>query len=85
LCDIKAFVNYTRLNDVKRPFKALVAICRAKNGELLTNKDQVVSRWKEHFEQPFEQHLNEEEKRDKPPEMMELKSIFQAVKKLKSR
>ena len=30
-------------------------MCRATNGELLTNKDQVLSRWKEYFEQ----HLNE--------------------------
>ena len=40
---------YKRLNDVRRPFEAQVAMCRAKNGELLTNKDQVLSRWKEHF------------------------------------
>jgi hypothetical protein len=26
-------------------------MCQAKNGELLTKKDQVLSRWKEHFEQ----------------------------------
>jgi hypothetical protein len=42
---------YKRLNDVRRPFEALVAMCRAKNSELLTKKDQVLSRWKEHFEQ----------------------------------
>jgi hypothetical protein len=30
-------------------------MCRAKNGELLTNKNQVLARWKEHFEE----HLNE--------------------------
>jgi DNA primase large subunit len=39
-----------------------VAICRAKNGELLTKKAQVLSRWKENFEQ----HLNEGEERDQP-------------------
>jgi hypothetical protein len=67
LIDIERHTNiqdahkfYKRLNDVKRPFKAKVAMCRAKNGELLTNKDQVLSRWKERFEQ----HLNKEEKRD---------------------
>jgi hypothetical protein len=27
-------------------------MCRAKNGELLTNKTQVLARWKEHFEEP---------------------------------
>jgi hypothetical protein len=46
---------YKRLNDVRRPFAQHVAMCRAKNGELLTNKNQVLARWKEHFEE----HLNE--------------------------
>jgi hypothetical protein len=46
---------YKRLNDVRRPFEPQVAMCRAKNGELLTNKNQVLARWKEHFEE----HLNE--------------------------
>jgi hypothetical protein len=46
---------YKRLDDVRQPFEAQVVMCRAKNGELLTKKDQVLSRWKEHFEQ----HLND--------------------------
>jgi hypothetical protein len=55
--------------------------CRAK-----TNKDQVLSRWKEHFEQ----HLNEREERDQPPDqvdlrIMELKTICQVVKESKAR
>jgi hypothetical protein len=33
---------YKHLNDVKRPFELKVAMCRAKNGELLTNKNQVL-------------------------------------------
>jgi hypothetical protein len=41
---------FKRLNDVKRPFEAQVAMCCAKNGELLTKKEQVPSRWKGHFE-----------------------------------
>jgi hypothetical protein len=32
-----------------------MAMCQAKNGELFTNKKQVLARWKEHFEE----HLNE--------------------------
>jgi hypothetical protein len=46
-----------------------VAMCRAKNGELLTKKDRVLSRWKDHFEQ----HLNEGEKRDQPPDQIDLR------------
>jgi hypothetical protein len=33
-----------RLNDVRRAFKPQVAMCRAKNGELLTKKNQVLPR-----------------------------------------
>jgi hypothetical protein len=46
---------YKRLNDFRRPFEPQVAMCRTKNGEILTNKNQVLARWKEHFEE----HLNE--------------------------
>jgi endonuclease/exonuclease/phosphatase family metal-dependent hydrolase len=66
---------YKRLNDVRRPFEAQVAMCRAKNGDLLTNKDQVLSRWKEHFEQ----HLNEGAvagegaEQDQPPDLVDLR------------
>jgi hypothetical protein len=42
---------YKRLNDVRQPFEPQLAMCRAKNGELLTNKIQVLARWKEHFEE----------------------------------
>jgi DnaJ-domain-containing protein 1 len=38
---------YKRLNDTRKPFELAVAMCRATNGQLLTNKDQVLSRRKE--------------------------------------
>jgi hypothetical protein len=44
-------------------------MCRAKNGELLTKKDQVLSRWKENFEQ----HLNEIKERDQPPNQVDFR------------
>jgi hypothetical protein len=46
---------YKRLNDARRPFEPQVTMCRANNGKLLTNKNQVLARWKEYFEE----HLNE--------------------------
>jgi hypothetical protein len=46
---------YKRLNDERRPFEPQAAMCRAKNGKLLTNKNQVLARWKKHFKV----HLNE--------------------------
>jgi hypothetical protein len=44
-----------RLYPKSKPFEPAVAMCRATNGQLLTNNDQVLSIWKEYFEQ----HLNE--------------------------
>jgi hypothetical protein len=56
---------YKRLNDVRRPLKPQMAICRAKNGELLTNKNQ----WKEHFED----HLNEGSDSEQPTRPVNLR------------
>jgi hypothetical protein len=36
---------YKLLNDVRRPFEPQVVVCRAKNGELLTTKNQVLARF----------------------------------------
>jgi hypothetical protein len=46
-----------------------VALCRAKNGELLTNKNQVLARWKEHFEE----HLNKGSKSEQPTRPVDLR------------
>jgi hypothetical protein len=59
---------YKRLNDVRRPFEPQVAMCGAKNGELLTNKNQVLARWKEHFED----HLNEGSDSEQPTRPVDL-------------
>jgi hypothetical protein len=48
LSDIEVFRTrkfYKRLKDVRRPFEPQVAKCRAKNGELLINKNQVLVKW----------------------------------------
>jgi predicted SAM-dependent methyltransferase len=39
-----------------------VAVCRAKNGKLFTNKNQVLAIWKENFEE----HLNEGSESEQP-------------------
>jgi hypothetical protein len=44
-------------------------MCRAKNGKLLTNKKQVLARWKEHFEK----HLNEGSKLKQPTRPVNLR------------
>jgi hypothetical protein len=44
-------------------------MCRAKNGELLTHKNQVVARWKEHFEE----HLNEGSESEQPTRPVNLR------------
>jgi hypothetical protein len=60
---------YKRLNDVRQPFEPQVAMCRAKNGELKTNKNQVLAGWKEHFEE----HLNEGSKSEQPTRPVDLR------------
>jgi hypothetical protein len=60
---------YKRLNDVRQPFEPQVAMCLAKNGELLTNKNQVLVRWKEHFEE----HLNEGSELKQPTRSVDLR------------
>jgi hypothetical protein len=60
---------YKRLNDVRRPFEPQLVLCRAKNGELLTIKNQVLARWKEHFEE----HLNEGSELEQPTRPVDLR------------
>jgi hypothetical protein len=44
-------------------------MCRAKNGELLTNKNQVLAGWKEHFEG----HLNKGSELEQPTRPVDLR------------
>jgi hypothetical protein len=44
-------------------------MCRAKNGELFTNKNQVLARWKEYFEE----HLNEGSESEQPTRPVDLR------------
>jgi hypothetical protein len=60
---------YKRLNDARQPFEPQMAMCRAKNGELLSNKNQVLARWKEHFEE----HLNEGSESEQPTRPVDLR------------
>jgi hypothetical protein len=60
---------YKRLNDVRRPFEPQMAMCRAKNGELLTNKNQVLARWIEHLKE----HLKEGYKSEQPTRPVDLR------------
>jgi hypothetical protein len=57
------------MNDVRQPFEPQVAMCRAKNGERLNNKNQVLARWKEHFEE----HLNEGSESEQPTRPVDLR------------
>jgi hypothetical protein len=44
-------------------------MCRAKNAELLPNKNQVLGRWKEHFEE----HLNKGSESEQPTRPVDLR------------
>jgi hypothetical protein len=60
---------YKRLNSVRRLVEPQVAMYRAKNGELSTNKNQVMARWKKHFEE----HLNEGSESEQPSRPVDLR------------
>jgi uncharacterized protein with WD repeat len=66
---------YKRLNDVRRPFEPQVAMCRAKNGELLTNKNQVLTRWKEYLEE----HFNERSESEQPTRPVDLRDDVELI------
>jgi hypothetical protein len=57
------------LNDVRRPFEPQTPTCRAENGELLTNKNQVLARWEENFEK----RLNEGSESEQPTRSIDLR------------
>jgi hypothetical protein len=57
------------LNDGRRPFEPQVDMCGAKNGELFTNKNQVLARLK----QNFEEHLNEGSESEQPTRPVDLR------------
>jgi hypothetical protein len=56
--DEGALIEIERHRSIRRTLEPQVPMCRAKNGELLTNKTQVLARWKE--------HLNEGSESDQP-------------------
>jgi hypothetical protein len=60
---------YKRPNDVRRLIEPQVAMSWAKNGKLLNNKNQVLARWKEHFEK----HLNEDSELEHPTRPVDLR------------
>jgi hypothetical protein len=68
-CVMDSRKYYKLLNDTRKPFESAVAMCRASNGQLLTNKDQMLSIRKEYFEQNFNRsseenlHTNQESPR----------------------
>jgi hypothetical protein len=61
-------------------------MCRAKNRELLTNKNQVLATWKEHFEEYLNKGSeSEQQTRQVDLGMMELTLICRVVRKKKGR
>jgi hypothetical protein len=50
-------------------------MCRTKNGELLTNKNQVLARWKKNFEK----NLNESSESEQPTHDRTISDVEQSV------
>jgi hypothetical protein len=55
-------------HDSKKSFEPKVENFQATNGQLLTNKDQVLSRWKEYFEK----HLNDSSEKEQRTDTLSL-------------
>jgi 2'-5' RNA ligase len=51
---------YRSLQRSKGEFKPRVTICRKNNGDIATSKDEVVTRWKEYFQEVLSGDIGEE-------------------------
>jgi 2'-5' RNA ligase len=51
---------YRSLQESKGDFKPRVTICRKNNGDRATSKDEVVTRWKEYFQEALSGDYEEE-------------------------
>jgi hypothetical protein len=51
---IKKTKEFQKARQIEEEALFEVAMCRDKNGEILTNTNRVLAKWKEHFEE----HLN---------------------------
>jgi hypothetical protein len=51
---------YRSLQESKGEFKPRVIICRQNNGDIATSKDEVVTRWKEYFQEVLGGDIGEE-------------------------
>src|SRR5215475_5275428 len=40
---------YRNINNLRKDFKPRIAICKSKNGDITTEKGDILNRWKEHF------------------------------------
>ncbi|XP_042911563.1 uncharacterized protein [Parasteatoda tepidariorum] len=84
-------VFYRRINRSRMDFKQTSNLCKSKDGLILTDKQAVLSRWSEHFQEMFSKHdqsycsgsvFENKNNEDIPPP--ELGEVDSAIKKLKS-
>jgi hypothetical protein len=51
---------YCSLQESKWEFKSRVTICRKRNGDIATGKDEVITQWKEYFQDALSGDIGEE-------------------------
>ena len=56
---------YRDINKLRKDFKLRLTICKSRNGDIITERDDILNRWKDHFHEL----LNSMEQETEPPIM----------------
>ena len=86
---------YRDINRLRKIFKPRLTICKSKNGNINTEKDDILNRWKDHFHKLLNSVEQEQEllrmqdhrdtnEEDSPPKIEEVEMAIQKLKKRKA-
>ena len=60
-CTREARKLYSKVKETKKEFKPRVNICKAKDGSIICDQNEVLMRWNEHFDELFNKNNNQED------------------------
>jgi hypothetical protein len=86
---------YRDINKLRKDLKPRLTICKSKNGDVITEKDDIINRWKDHFhellnsmeqekEPPIMQDHNDTNEEESSPTIEEVEMAIQKLKKNKT-
>ena len=64
---------YRDVNKLRKDFKPRLTICKSKSGEILTEKKDILNRWKDHYNELLNSTEQEEEEEKEPIKMQDCK------------